>query len=275
MLFDSHTHLQFDDFDKDRVDVIKRLIDNNIFIINVGSNIENSKMALDLSKQYSFMWVSVGVHPSEVITYSHSKTRVLNMLSQNMLLALRELAQNPKVVAIGECGLDLSYFKEIPDYELYQNEYNNYQYTMFRQQIRLAQELGKPIILHIRKLYEEAIKILEEEKFENNVVFHFFKGKQKTLEQILEHSNYYLGFSGVITYDNSLDNIIFNTPLNRLLIETDAPYVPPIPKKGERNEPLFIKYTAEHIAKVKNLSLKEIEKITYENTLKVFNIQNV
>ena len=273
MLFDSHTHLQFDDFDKDRVDVIKRLIDNNIFIINVGSNIENSKMALDLSKQYSFMWVSVGVHPSEVITYS--KTRVLNMLSQNMLLALRELAQNPKVVAIGECGLDLSYFKEIPDYELYQNEYNNYQYTMFRQQIRLAQELGKPIILHIRKLYEEAIKILEEEKFKNNVVFHFFKGKQKTLEQILEHSNYYLGFSGVITYDNSLDNIIFNTPLNRLLIETDAPYVPPIPKKGERNEPLFIKYTAEHIAKVKNLSLKEIEKITYENTLKVFNIQNV
>ncbi len=275
MLFDSHTHLQFDDFDKDRDDVIKRLIDNNIFIINVGSNIENSKMALDLSKQYSFMWASVGIHPSEVITYSHSKTRVLNMLSQNMLLILEEMAQSPKVVAIGECGLDLSYFKEIPDYELYQNEYNNYQYTMFRQQIRLAQELGKPIILHIRKLYEEAIKILEEEKFENNVVFHFFKGKQKTLEQILEHSNYYLGFSGVITYDNSLDNIIFNTPLNRLLIETDAPYVPPIPKKGERNEPLFIKYTAEHIAKVKNLSLKEIEKITYENTLKVFNIQNV
>lgn len=275
MLFDSHCHLQFDDFNKDRNNVIQRLVDNHIFIINVGSNIENSNQAIELANKYSFMWASVGMHPSEILkNMPTSLEDELSKISLN-LAKFKTMAQNPKVVAIGECGLDFSYFKDIQDYELYQDEYKNYQYTIFRQQIQLANELNKPIILHIRKLYEEAIEILEKEKFNNNVIFHFFKGKQKDLDKIVEHPNYYISFSGVITYDDSLDKIIYNVPLERLLVETDAPYVAPMPKKGVRNEPLFVKYTIEHIAKVKNLSLSKIEQITYENTLKVFNIPNV
>jgi len=279
MLFDSHCHLQFSAFDDDRKEVIQRLIENRVAVINVGSCVENSYEGLKLTQENpGFMWASAGVHPFHslpfIIFEDNEEASSLDIHYPQDISQLKDLLINPKVVAVGECGLDFSCLTNIHNYELHQNDYQNYQYQMFRKQIQLAKEFGKPLILHIRKLYQEAIQVLEEEKFQGKAIFHFFKGRQKDLEKILENPNYYLSFSGVITYDSSLDKIIAQVPLERLLIETDAPYVAPIPYKGQKNEPLFVKYIAEYIARVKKLSLSQIEKITYGNTLKAFNIQN-
>ncbi len=268
MIFDSHTHLQFKAFDKDRDAVIKRLIDNNVSIINVGSCIENSYEAVKLAEQYPFMWASVGIHPSH--TYSKAIFEDDDEMNckvnypQVMDDEFKKLVLNPKVVAIGECGLDFSYTQELD---------NQCQYEYFNKQIDLAMEVNKPIILHIRKVYMEALKILIDKGFKNNIIFHFFKGKESDLEEILKYSNCFIGFSGVVSYDGSMDSVILKTPLDRILIETDAPYVSPIPKKGERNEPLYVKYVAEYIAKIKGVSVLEIEKISFENTVRAFKIK--
>lgn len=267
MIFDSHTHLQFKSFDKDRDEVIQRLIDNTVKIINVGSCIENSYDAVELAEKYPFMWASVGIHPSHVYPEAifkdddeKSEIKYPQIIDEEF----KRLALNDRVVAIGECGLDFSYTDKFN---------KEFQYDCFRKQIQLAKEVNKPIILHIRKVYMEALKILIDKGFKNNIIFHFFKGKESDLEEILKYPNCFISFSGVITYDNSMDSVILKTPLDRILIETDAPYVSPVPKKGERNEPLYVKYMAEYIAKIKGISTEEIERISFENTLKAFNIK--
>ena len=268
MIFDSHTHLQFKAFDKDREEIIKRLVDNNISIVNVGSCIENSYEAVKLAEEFPFMWASVGVHPSH--TYSKAIFEDEDEMNYRVLYPqvidedFKKLALNSKVVAIGECGLDFSYTKELD---------NQCQYESFNSQIDLAISANKPIILHIRKVYMEALKILIDKGFTNNIIFHFFKGKESDLEEILKYPNCFIGFSGVITYDGSMDSVIFKTPLDRILIETDAPYVSPVPKKGERNEPLYVKYVAEYIAKIKGVSVEEVERVSFENALRAFKIK--
>jgi TatD DNase family protein len=268
MIFDSHTHLQFKAFDKDRDEVIQRLIDNTVKIINVGSCIENSYDAVKLAETYPFMWASVGIHPSHaypeaIFEDDDEKSEIKH--PQVIDEEFKKLALNNRVVAIGECGLDFSYTDKFD---------KEFQYDCFRKQIQLAKEVNKPIILHVRKVYLEAIEILKEEEFDNNIIFHFFKGKEKDLEEVLKMEKSFIGFSGVVSYDNSMDAVISKTPLDRILIETDAPYVAPVPKKGERNEPVYVKYVAEYIAKIKGISLEEVLDISYKNALKAFNIKD-
>jgi len=285
MLFDSHTHLNLAAFDSDRDKLIKNYLKKDLFLINVGTCFQTSKKTVEIAEKYQNCWASVGLHPA------HSFPAPPNQLDKNEISSLDSdiqetliveefdskfedlIQKNKKIVAIGECGLDYSYLEGLPLEK--QEEYKKLEEKEFRKQIRIAKEYNLPLILHLRNLYKKALEILQEETFNGQLVFHFFTGSLEDLELILQNPNYFIGFSGVITYGNKLDEAIRGVPLERILIETDAPYVAPIPYRGKRNEPLYIKEVAKKIAEIKNLPLEEIEKQTFQNALRFFNIQNL
>ena len=283
MLFDSHTHLNLAAFDLDRDTIIKRYLKEGVFLVNVGTCYQTSKKAVEIAETYSNCWASVGLHPA------HTFPAPLNQLDKNEISSLDSdiqetliveefdskfedlIRHNKKIVAIGECGLDYSYLKEVSSEK--QEKYKKLEEKEFRKQIRIAKEYNLPLILHLRSLYKKALEILQEETFNSQLVFHFFTGSLEDLELILQNPNYFIGFSGVITYGNKLDEVIRGVPLERILIETDAPYVAPVPYRGKRNEPFYVKEVAKKIAEIKNLPLKEVEKTTFENALRFFRIQ--
>jgi len=283
MLFDSHTHLNLAAFDLDRDTIIKRYLKEGVFLVNVGTCYQTSKKAVEIAEAYKNCWASVGLHPA------HTFPVPLNQLDKNEISSLDSdiqetliveefdskfedlIRHNKKIVAIGECGLDYSYLKEVSSEK--QEKYKKLEEKEFRKQIRIAKEYNLPLILHLRSLYKKALEILQEETFNSQLVFHFFTGSLEDLELILQNPNYFIGFSGVITYGNKLDEVIRGVPLERILIETDAPYVAPVPYRGKRNEPFYVKEVAKKIAEIKNLPLKEVEKTTFENTLRFLRIQ--
>jgi len=285
MLFDSHTHLNLAAFDLDRDTIIKRYLKEGVFLVNVGTCYQTSKKAVEIAEAYKNCWASVGLHPA------HTFPVPLNQLDKNEISSLDSdiqetliveefdskfedlIRHNKKIVAIGECGLDYSYLKEVSSEK--QEKYKKLEEKEFRKQIRIAKEYNLPLILHLRSLYKKALEILQEETFNSQLVFHFFTGSLEDLELILQNPNYFIGFSGVITYGNKLDEVIRGVPLERILIETDAPYVAPVPYRGKRNEPFYVKEVAKKIAEIKNLPLKEVEKTTFENALRFFRIQNL
>jgi len=273
MLFDSHTHLNLAAFDVDRDIILKKYLEEGISVINVGTCFETSQKAIAIAQKYSNCWASVGLHPA------HTFPAPLNQLDKNEIdgLVVEEfdskfedlIRRSKKVVAIGECGLDYSYLKDLPIEK--QEEFKIMQEKEFRKQIKIAQKYNLPLILHLRNLYQEALGILKENNYSGKAVFHFFTGTIEQAQYILEQG-FYLGFSGVITYGNKLDEVLRDAPLERILIETDAPYATPIPYRGKRNEPGYVVEVAKKIAEIKNLPLKEIEKATFENSLLFFGI---
>ena len=298
MLFDSHTHLNLAAFDSDRDKLIKNYLKKDLFLINVGTCYQTSKKAVEIAEKYQNCWASVGLHPA------HSFPAPPNQLDKNEISSLDSdiqetliveefdskfedlIQKSKKIVAIGECGLDYSYLEDLPLEK--QEEYKKLEEKEFRKQIRIAKEYNLPLILHLRNLYKKALEILQEETFNGQLVFHFFTGSLEDLKLILQNSNYFersekkgserskgsyfIGFSGVITYGNKLDEVIKLTPLDKILIETDAPYVAPIPYRGKRNEPLYVEEVAKKIAEIKNLPPKEVEKTTFENVKRLFNL---
>jgi len=277
MFFDSHTHLNLAAFDSDRDLILKRYLKEGIFLVNVGTCYQTSKKAIAIAEEYQNCWASVGLHPA------HTFPARLNQLDENEInnLVVEEFDQkfeeliktSSKIVAIGECGLDYSYLKDLPREK--QKEFKIRQEREFRKQIKIAQKYNLPLILHLRDLYQEALAILKENNYSGKAVFHFFTGSLEDLKLILQNPNYFIGFSGVITYGNKLDEVIREVPLERILIETDAPYVAPIPYRGKRNEPAYVIEVAKKIAEIKNLPLKEVEKKTFENAFRFFRIQNL
>jgi TatD DNase family protein len=275
MLFDSHAHLNLAAFDLDREKILKKYLQEGVFLINIGTCFETSKKAVEIANQYSNCWASVGLHPS------HTFNQPINQLDKNEINELiveqwnqrfEDLIENnKKIVAIGECGLDYSYLKDLLPEE--QERAKKLQKEEFVKQIKAALKFNVPLILHLRELYQEALNILKENNFKGKAVFHFFTGSLNDLAEILKNPNYFISFSGIITYNNKLNEVIKNTPLDRLLIETDSPYVAPIPYRGKRNEPLYVKEVAQKIAEIKNVSVGEIEKITFNNTKRVFGIE--
>jgi len=261
MLFDSHTHLNLAAFDLDRDTIIKRYLKEGVFLVNVGTCYQTSKKAVEIAEAYKNCWASVGLHPA------HTFPVPLNQLDKNEISSLDSdiqetliveefdskfedlIRHNKKIVAIGECGLDYSYLKEVSSEK--QEKYKKLEEKEFRKQIRIAKEYNLPLILHLRSLYKKALEILQEETFNSQLVFHFFTGSLEDLELILQNPNYFIGFSGVITYGNKLDEVIRGVPLERILIETDAPYVAPVPYRGKRNEPFYVKEVAKKIAEIK------------------------
>jgi len=270
--FDSHCHLQFKAFDGIRDRIISDIIESNSKVINVGSSIENSRSGILLSKQYpNNLYSSIGVHPVHSLGFSiyedkEEAEKDMIKYPQDLNL-LREMVKEVK--AIGECGIDFSYLSHLNDDV---ENLKQKQIDCFKFQIELAKEFNLPLILHIRKEYIMALEILNELNFKGKAVFHFFKGKYSDFEEILKNINYYFSFSNVILYDNSMEKVIYDVPIDRLMIETDGPYVPPIGKKGEINEPKNVFYVAEKISKIKGMKIEEILDITYNNSLKFFGI---
>lgn len=274
--FDSHCHLQFDIFDGKREQIINELIENNSKVINVGSSIENSELSINLSKKYSNnLYSSIGVHPFHSLgfeIYKDNEENKKNITYPQNLEHLESLVKNKEVKAIGECGVDFSYFKDLNGND---NDILNWKQTQidcFKYQINLAQKYSLPLILHIRKEYILALEVLKEMQFDGKAVFHFFKGKHSDYKEISKNNNYYFGFSNVITYDDTMNKIIEEISLDKVLIETDAPYVSPLFKKEEINEPQNVIYVAEKIVKIKKVSIDNVLNITYNNAIKFFDI---
>ncbi len=252
-LFDSHSHLQASEFDKDSKEVIKRIMENNVWVINVGDNLESSKKGIELAKKYNNFFSSIGAHPN--ISEEFEKEKYIPLLKEK------------KVVAIGECGLD--YFR------LENEEEKEKQKEKFIKQIELAKEYNKPIILHIRAkenydAYNDTLKILK--KFDKiQGIVHFFSADWNIAEEFLK-LNFYISFSGIITFTKQYDDIIFKIPNNRILSETDCPFASPEPHRGKRNEPSFVKYVVKRMVEIKELEFEEMANIIFKNTKEIFKI---
>lgn len=256
-LIDAHTHVQFKNFDKDRDETIKRALDKGVWIINAGANKIWSEQAIEIAEKYpTGVWATVGLHPddiNEIFDYSLYK----------------KLAQNNKVVAIGECGLD--YYKIKPD----DIEIKNLQKEIFIKQMELAKEVNKPLVIHCREAFDNLLEILESNrKLLNNPpgIIHFFTGSSENAEKLLK-MGFYFTFGGLITYNRDFDEIIRKIPLERILLETDAPFVSPEPFRGKRNEPAYVEEVAKAMAKVQNIGLEEVCEKTTDNAIDIFKIK--
>lgn len=267
--FDVHTHIQFDAFSLDREAVLERLRENKTWIVNVGTQKETSRLAKELAETVSEgIYATVGLHPTHTgPSYHDGKefgkegeefTKKGETFNADVY---KNLAQSKKVVAIGECGLD--YFRLPP-------ESKERQKKAFIQQIHLANELGKPLMLHIRDAYDDAYEIIKSEaKVLGNV--HFFVGSWDVAKKFLD-LGFTLSFTGVITFAREYDSVVKNSPLSQILSETDAPYVAPIPYRGRRNEPVYVSEVVKKIAEIRGEETEKVAQTLILNATKLFGI---
>lgn len=251
MFIDTHCHIHFDQFDEDREKVIQRAIQNKVnMVLNIGTDLETSKKAIELAEKFAIVFAAVGVHPNDG-----------DSMDDTVLNQIEEFTHHDKVKAIGEIGLDY-YWMQVPQKK---------QIEIFRQQIKLAKKCHLPIIVHNRDAHEDVLKVLKEEKAGSlGVVLHSFTGDTEYLTSAIKE-NYYISFTGVITFKNTnYINLIDKVPLEQLLLETDSPFLTPVPFRGKRNEPSYIKYIAERISKIKGISVEELANITSENARNLF-----
>jgi TatD DNase family protein len=274
MLIDTHSHLNFSAFKNDADETVKRALDENIWMINVGSQYSTSQRAVEIAEKCpEGVFAAIGIHPvhlSELVF----KDKVDDDEEVEFYPSVEEfdekkylkLAQSKKVVAIGEIGLD--YF--------HNSENKEKQKEVFSAQIDMAVKLDLPIILHCRKAHDDVIKIIREKKkqFGDKLrgVVHCFSGRLSQAKIYTEELGFYLGFNGIITFDRSYDKVLQEISLKYILTETDCPYLTPIPFRGKRNEPMYVKYVAEKISQIKEIAVSEAEKVTIEAAKDLFKI---
>lgn len=299
MLIDTHAHVNFSAFREDADEVAERAFTKNIFFINVGSQYSTSVRAVEYAKKYpGKIWAAVGTHPVHLrkgnFIYKDNEelveepARNASPASNDVATSdrrsdagreiktngedvdfekYRELAKNKEVVAIGEVGLDYHHFSEEDDIE----EMKNKQKEIFMGFINLANELEKPIIIHCWDAYGDLLEILKNNPVKKEGVIHSFVGGYKTAKKFTE-LGYFIGLNGVITYANDFNRLVKEIPLEKILVETDCPYLSPVPLKGERNEPAYVEHVAKKIAEIKQISLEKVNEITTENAKKLFEI---
>jgi TatD DNase family protein len=251
-LIDTHCHLDFPEFNQDLDEVIRRAKDSGVdYIVNIGSSLAGSESSIMLAHKYPCIWAAVGIHP-------HDADKCDNKSS----IVLEELARKEKVVAIGEIGLD--YFKNF-------SKAKN-QRLLFLSLVRLAKKLDLPIVVHSRDAQSETLEILKEE-MPLKVVVHCFSGNEDFLKECL-NLEFLVSFTCNITYKKAqgLRDLVRLTPLDRLMLETDAPFLAPEGFRGKRNEPMHVKLLAEEIARIKGISFEEVAQVTTNNATKFFNI---
>lgn len=247
-IIDSHVHLNSERFDEDRDEVLKRIEENLDFVVNIGYDLESSEISVDYANKYSFVYATIGFHPDEIEGYSDEAEK-----------KLEELAKNKKVLAIGEIGLDYHWMTR-PKEE---------QWEIFRRQLRLARKLNKPVVIHTREAMEDTINILNEFP-DITGILHCYPGSVETAKRMIDR--FYLGIGGVLTFKNArkLIDVVTDIPIEKLVIETDCPYMAPTPYRGQRNEPIYTEEVAKKIAELKNISYDEVVRITNENTRKAY-----
>jgi TatD DNase family protein len=253
MLADTHCHLDFEQFDVDRRDVIRRAREAGVaYLVNIGATLESSRAACALADQYEEVYAGVGVHPHDADTFGKE--------SESML---KELASGKKVVAIGEAGLD--YYRNLSSGEN--------QLRAFRAQIDLAKELGLPLVIHSRQADEQVIEVLKS-SMPLKAVVHCFSGGGDFLKECLE-LGLFISFTCNITYKKAqgLRDMVKLAPMERLMLETDAPYLSPEGFRGKRNEPMQIKLLAEAVGMIKGISFDEVAEKTTQNAVRFFNLK--
>jgi TatD DNase family protein len=266
--FDAHTHVQFVAYQDDREATIQRAADAGVVMNVVGTQKDTSAAAVALAEKYDHIYASVGLHPIHTSKSYHdakefgSEGKAFTSRGEEFDIAnYKMLAENPRTIAIGECGLD--YYRLEADTKKLQEE-------TFIQQIELANAVGKPLMLHIRNAYDDALAILKREaKVKGDV--HFFAGDWETAKKFLNFG-FTLSFTGVITFTHDYDEVIKNAPLDMLLSETDAPYVTPVPFRGKRNESSYIPLVVERIAQIRNEDPEKVRQQLFTNAHRVFGI---
>ncbi len=254
MLVDSHAHLEMKDFDKDRERVIARAQEAGVkYIITVATNIPDTLKALEIAQKNAGVFVALGIHPHEA-----------KEIKEEDFTELRRLAKEEKVVAFGEIGLD--FYRQHSPREI--------QLRRFRELVRLGQEISLPIIIHAREAHEETIRILREEaNGQWRGVFHCFSGDLAMAQQVIQ-MGFFISIPGTVTFKKSWQQqeVVQKIPLERILLETDAPFLAPEPYRGKRNEPAYVRYTAEKIAQLKGLSFADVARITSLNARLLFGV---
>lgn len=278
-LIDSHAHAQFAAYDADRGEVMRRALENGVGIINVGTLFSTSLAAVRLAEKYKHgVWATVGFHPGHAGESSHHDPWELAEESGDIFDYRRflELAKSPKVVAVGECGLDYYRIKN------YESRIKEKQEKVFVEQIELALEIGKPLTIHCRPsagsedAYDDAFRILNSYFLIHNSslrgVMHFFVGSPDTAKKFLDFG-FYISFAGPITFASEYEDVVRSVPIDRILVETDAPYASPAPYRGKRNEPLYVCEVAKKIAALKGILYDKVVWATTENAVKLFGLE--
>lgn len=253
-LFDSHSHLNDEKFDEDREKTINEIAKSGVTnFITAGYSVESSKKAIEIAKKYDFIYTTAGVSPNDI---PQDEDELWKQLAEIENIA----KNNSKVLAIGEIGLD--YYWNTENKEL--------QKLAFIEQIKIANKLNLPIVIHTREAVMDTLQILKENKVENTGIFHCCPQNRELIKEGLK-LGFYISFAGPITFKNSKNAVemINLVPNDRILIETDSPYLAPEPVRGTRNTPSNVKFVAQKIADVKGLTLEKVEKITFENTKRI------
>ncbi len=255
-LFDSHSHLNDEKFDEDRYDIINKLKNENIKkFMTCGYSLESSKKAIKIAEKCDFTYATVGISPNDIPQNEDELWKDID--------EIKKIAVNKKVCAIGEIGLDYYWNKDN----------RNIQLEVFKKQIEIANELDLPIVIHTRDAVMDTLQILNDNPVKNKGVFHCCPLNRELVKEALK-LDFYISFSGVITFKNAknADEIINMVPIDRILIETDSPYLSPEPVRGTRNTPINVKYIAEKIANSKGISIEEVANNTYNNANRLFKI---
>lgn len=256
-LFDSHAHYDDEKFDIDRDKIIEDVFKSGVTkLISAGYSLESSKKAIELSRKYDYIFATCGISPNDIPADNNI---------ENQLLEIEQLASNNKVVAIGEIGLDYYWNKENKELQKH----------IFIKQIDLANKLNLPIVIHTRDAIMDTLDILKNvKKTDKPGVFHCCPLNVELVKEAVK-LGFYISFAGPITFKNSknANQVINEVPLDRMLIETDSPYLAPEPNRGTRNDSRNVKYIAQKIAECKNINIEEVAKYTYSNAMKVFDIK--
>ena len=254
-LIDSHAHIDGRRFKSDQRKVIQQAKNEGVeYIVNIGSNEETCKNSVELARKYPNIYATVGIHP-------HNAQNVTG----DTLRLLRDLSAEEKVKAIGEIGLDYHYDHSPRDI----------QKRAFRAQIRLAHDLGMPIVIHTREADKDTMEILKEEEVDKlGGIMHCFPGDVALAEECI-NMNLKLSFNGILTFKNARTarQVVKEIPLKHLLLETDCPYLTPVPYRGKRNQPAYVKYVAEKIAEIKGIDVEEVARVTTQNAKEIYGIK--
>ena len=251
-LFDTHAHYTDNAFNRDRAELLGQLLPSAgvAAAVTAGVDMESSRASIALAEAYGYIYAAAGLHPEDCAGAGEAE-----------LEEIRRLCQHPKVVAVGEIGLDYSWAENPP---------KEFQQEIFRRQLALAREAGLPVIVHDREAHGDSLAIVKEYP-EVAGVFHCFSGSPEMAEELLKRG-WYLGFDGPITYKNAkrAPEVAAVTPLDRIVIETDAPYLSPVPNRGKRNDSRNLGYIVERLAEWKGVTPEEMAQITFENALRLF-----
>jgi TatD DNase family protein len=277
-LFDTHAHVNFNAFREDGDEVLSRALAAGISVVNVGSQLSTSRRAVEYARKYEGkgVYAAVGLHPIQLRkrSFEHRDdendwelpaTEIKTIGEEFGYDTYLELARDPHVVAIGEVGLDYHHFEEGDDVLAMKEE----QKRVLREFVRLANEVGKPMMIHCWDAYDDLLELFDGTPPDKRGVIHSFIGSHKTAKKFLERG-WNIGINGIATYSDSYDRLIREVPLERIVIETDCPYLAPVPHKGERNEPFLVRLVAEKIAGVKGISLEEVADVTTRNATASF-----